>query len=85
MLLDVGALGFDSGTASDRLLARGRSRRPDAHWGQVTATAFVRLVFSNEPTSRWTAWTAASGRRSALKPDDPRSHFPPVSSTTRKR
>jgi N-succinyldiaminopimelate aminotransferase len=53
MLLDVGALGFDSFTASDRLLERGKiAATPMRHWGQVNGDRFVRLVFSNEPTSR---------------------------------
>jgi aspartate/methionine/tyrosine aminotransferase len=53
MLLDVGALGFDSFTASDRLLQRGMiAATPMRHWGQVNGDRFVRFVFSNEPTSR---------------------------------
>jgi aspartate/methionine/tyrosine aminotransferase len=53
MLLDVGALGFDSFTASDRLLERGKiAATPMRHWGQVNGDRFVRFVFSNEPTSR---------------------------------
>ena len=53
MLLDVRALGFDSFTASDRLLERGKiAATPMRHWGQVNGDRFVRLVFSNEPTSR---------------------------------
>ncbi|MCI0462309.1 MAG: pyridoxal phosphate-dependent aminotransferase [Gemmataceae bacterium] len=53
MLLDVGARGFDSFTASDRLLERGRiAATPMRHWGEVNGDRFVRLVFSNEPASR---------------------------------
>lgn len=53
MLLDVGALGLDSFTASDRLLRRGKiAATPMRHWGQVNGDRFVRLVFSNEPTWR---------------------------------
>lgn len=53
MLLDVGALGFDSFTASERLLERGKvAATPMRHWGEVNGDRFVRLVFSNEPTSR---------------------------------
>jgi aspartate/methionine/tyrosine aminotransferase len=53
MLLDVGALGFDSFTASGRLLERAKiAATPMRHWGQVNGDRFVRLVFSNEPTAR---------------------------------
>lgn len=53
MLLDVGALGFDSFTASDRLLQRGKiAATPMRHWGNVNGDGFVRFVFSNEPVSR---------------------------------
>jgi N-succinyldiaminopimelate aminotransferase len=53
MLLDVGALGFDSCTASDRLLVRGKiAATPMRHWGVANGDRFVRLVFSNEPPSR---------------------------------
>ncbi len=53
MLLDVGALGLDSFTASDRLLDRGKiAATPMRHWGQLNGDRFVRLVFSNEPTWR---------------------------------
>ena len=66
MLLDVGASGFDSFTASERLLERGKiAATPMRHWGQVNGDQFVRFVFSNEPTSR----LAGIGRRvrAALK------------------
>jgi len=53
MLLDVGALGFDSLTASNRLLQSGKiAATPMRHWGQINGDRFVRLVFSNEPISR---------------------------------
>src|SRR5262245_12099415 len=53
MLLDVGVLGFDSCTASERLLARGKvAATPMRHWGVANGDRFVRLVFSNEPPSR---------------------------------
>ncbi len=53
MLLDVGALGFDSFAASERLLARGRiAATPMRHWGEVNGDRFIRLVFSNEPLTR---------------------------------
>jgi aspartate/methionine/tyrosine aminotransferase len=53
LLLDVAQLGFDSYTASERLLAHGRiAATPMRHWGMVNGDRFVRLVFSNEPVSR---------------------------------
>jgi aspartate/methionine/tyrosine aminotransferase len=53
MLLDVGALGFDSMTASERLLRHGKiAATPMRHWGQVNGDRFVRFVFSNEPAAR---------------------------------
>lgn len=53
MLLDVGALGFDSFTASDRLLERGKiAATPMRHWGEANGDRFMRFVFSNEPTTR---------------------------------
>jgi aspartate/methionine/tyrosine aminotransferase len=53
MLLDVGALGFDSFAASERLLERGKiAATPMRHWGRANADRFVRLVFSNEPAAR---------------------------------
>jgi N-succinyldiaminopimelate aminotransferase len=68
MLLDVAALGLDSFTASERLLARGRiAATPMRHWGEVNGDRFVRLVFSNEPLGR----LAGMGERvrAALKAD----------------
>jgi aspartate/methionine/tyrosine aminotransferase len=53
MLLDVGALGLDSSSASERLLARGRiAATPMRHWGEVNGDRFIRFVFSNEPLGR---------------------------------
>ncbi len=53
MLMDVGALSFDSFAASDRLLERGRiAATPMKDWGQVNGDQFVRFVFSNEPLAR---------------------------------
>jgi N-succinyldiaminopimelate aminotransferase len=66
MLLDVGTLGFDSFTASNRLLERGKiAATPMRHWGQINGDRFVRFVFSNEPAAR----LADIGRRvrAALK------------------
>ncbi|HET8624566.1 MAG TPA: pyridoxal phosphate-dependent aminotransferase [Gemmatimonadales bacterium] len=55
LLLDVGALGLDSFTASERLLARGRiAATPMRHWGEVNGDTYVRFVFSNEPVARLT-------------------------------
>jgi aspartate/methionine/tyrosine aminotransferase len=52
-LLDVGTLGFDSQTASARLLERGKvAATPMRGWGGPDADRFVRLVFSNEPVER---------------------------------
>jgi N-succinyldiaminopimelate aminotransferase len=67
MLLDVGARGLDSFTASERLLARGRiAATPMRHWGEVNGDRFVRLVFSNEPVPRL---AGIGGRvRAALEP-----------------
>jgi aspartate/methionine/tyrosine aminotransferase len=53
MLLDVGKMGLDSTTASNMLLERGKiAATPMLHWGEANGDRFVRLVFSNEPTSR---------------------------------
>ncbi len=52
-LLDVGALGFDSMTASRLLLERGRvAATPMRHWGDLNGDRFVRFVFGNEPVER---------------------------------
>jgi aspartate/methionine/tyrosine aminotransferase len=52
-LLDVGALGFDSMTASRLLLEKGRvAATPMRHWGDLSGDRFVRFVFSNEPVER---------------------------------
>ena len=52
-LLDVRTLGFDSFTASARLLERGQiAATPMRDWGDVNGDRFVRLVFSNEPAER---------------------------------
>ncbi|MBO0795676.1 MAG: aminotransferase class I/II-fold pyridoxal phosphate-dependent enzyme [Ktedonobacteraceae bacterium] len=53
MLLDVAALGYDSFTASRRLLELGKiAATPMRDWGEVNGDQFVRLVFSNEPVER---------------------------------
>ena len=52
-LLDVGALGYDSFTASRRLLEHGKIAAPPMRdWGVRNGDQFVRLVFSNEPVER---------------------------------
>jgi aspartate/methionine/tyrosine aminotransferase len=66
MLLDVGSFGFDSFTASDRLLERGKiAATPMRHWGRVNGDRFVRFVFSNEPT--WRLAGIGQRVRAALK------------------
>ncbi len=53
MLLDVGALGFGSLEASDRLLTKGKIAATFMRdWGEANGDQFVRLVFSREPVSR---------------------------------
>jgi aspartate/methionine/tyrosine aminotransferase len=53
MLLDVAQLGYDSATASERLLRIGKiAATPMRDWGETNGDQFVRLVFSNEPVSR---------------------------------
>ena len=55
MLLDVGALGLDSETASQRLMDIGRiAATPMVNWGVVNGDRFIRFVFSNEPVDRLT-------------------------------
>jgi aspartate/methionine/tyrosine aminotransferase len=55
LLLDVAALGLDSFTASEQLLARGRiAATPMRHWGEVNGDNFIRFVFSNESVARLT-------------------------------
>lgn len=52
-LLDVGALGYDSFSASRLLLEKGRvAATPMRDWGERNGDHFVRLVFSNEPVQR---------------------------------
>ena len=54
LLVDVGALGFDSGTASGAAVrARPRRGHADGQLGRATtADRYVRLVFANEPCER---------------------------------
>jgi aspartate/methionine/tyrosine aminotransferase len=53
MLLDVGALGFDGSTASERLFRLGKvAATPMVNWGDDKADRYVRFVFANEPVER---------------------------------
>ncbi len=53
MLLDVGSMGYDSFSASELLLEKGRvAATPMRDWGEEHGDRFVRLVFSNEPVER---------------------------------
>lgn len=53
LLIDVGKMGYDAGTASRLLLERGKvAATPMTHWGERNSDQFVRLVYSNEPVSR---------------------------------
>jgi aspartate/methionine/tyrosine aminotransferase len=53
LLLDVGAMGHDSFTASRLLLERSKiAATPMRDWGASNSDQFVRLVFSNEPVER---------------------------------
>lgn len=52
-LLDIGEFGFDSFTASRRLLDRGKvAATPMRDWSEHSGDQYVRLVFSNEPRER---------------------------------
>ena len=53
MVLDVRRFGMDGPMASERLLARGKiAATPMKNWGERNSSAFVRIVFSNEPVAR---------------------------------
>ena len=53
LLLDVAALGWDSATASQRLMERGRiAATAMVNWGSERSDRYVRFVFSNEPCER---------------------------------
>jgi N-succinyldiaminopimelate aminotransferase len=53
MLLDVSQLGFDSRTASRRLIERAKiAATPMVHWGSERSDHYARFVFSNEPCER---------------------------------
>jgi len=53
LLLDVSQLGFDSATASKRLLELGKiAATPMVNWGSTNGDNYVRFVFANEPVHR---------------------------------
>jgi aspartate/methionine/tyrosine aminotransferase len=53
LLMDVSKLGFDSATASRRLMDFGGiAATPMVNWGSAEADRYVRFVFSNEPCHR---------------------------------
>lgn len=67
-LLNVRALGYDSFTAAQLLLEKGRiAATPMRDWGRVNGDQFVRLVFSNEPVARL-ATLGDRVRRALLSP-----------------
>jgi len=52
-LVDVSPLGFDSHTASKRLLELGKiAATPMVNWGSENCSKYVRIVFSNESVQR---------------------------------
>ena len=53
LLLDVAELGYDSATASRRLLQSGKiAATPMINWGSANSDRYVRFVFANEPVQR---------------------------------
>ena len=53
LFLDVSQLGFDSVTASRRLLERGKIAATSmVNWGSAHSDKYVRFVFANEPVHR---------------------------------
>ena len=53
LLLDVSELGYDSATASRRLLQSGKiAATPMINWGSANSDRYVRFVFANEPVQR---------------------------------
>jgi N-succinyldiaminopimelate aminotransferase len=53
LFLDVSQLGFDSATASKRLLELGKiAVTPMINWGSANSDKYVRFVFANEPVHR---------------------------------
>ena len=52
-LVDVSPLGFDSPTASKRLLELGKiAATPMVNWGSASSGKYVRIAFANEPVQR---------------------------------
>lgn len=52
-LMNVEELGYDSSTASKRLLEESKvAATPMRHWGDQNSDQYVRIVFSNEPVDR---------------------------------
>ncbi len=52
-LMNVEELGYDSASASDRLLKESKvAATPMRHWGDQNSDQYVRIVFSNEPVER---------------------------------
>ena len=52
-LLNVSEMGYNSETASKKMLEFGKiAATPMKHWGDKNSDQFVRLVFSNEPANR---------------------------------
>jgi aspartate/methionine/tyrosine aminotransferase len=53
LLVDVQKLGFDCETAAQLLLEKGKiAATPMRNWGSERASAYLRLVYSNEPVQR---------------------------------
>ncbi len=53
LCLDVAAMGYDSATASKRLLEIGKiAATPMVNWGSARSNNYARFVFANEPTQR---------------------------------
>ncbi len=53
LFLDVSQLGFDSATASKRLIKLGKiAATPMINWGSANSDKYVRFVFANEPVHR---------------------------------
>jgi N-succinyldiaminopimelate aminotransferase len=53
LLLDVNKLGMNSEEASRLLFEKGKvAATPMTHWGSERASAYLRLVYSNEPVNR---------------------------------
>ena len=52
-MLNVEKLGFDAESASSLLLEKGKiAATPMQNWGSDRASAYLRLVYANEPVQR---------------------------------